>query len=79
MVKGNLKAVNIALRSTLVLQEFTNEDMALLKLIGVLLEDAQKGKVSAMYEVGRLFERGRGTAKSLESAISWYEKAPTDS
>ena len=34
MVKGNLKAVNIALRSTLVLQEFANEDMTLLKLIG---------------------------------------------
>lgn len=41
------------------------------------LELAEKGKVSAMYEVGRLYERGRGTPKSLESAASWYEKAST--
>lgn len=39
------------------------------------LEQAQNGKVKAMYEVGRLFERGRGTNKSLSSAASWYEKA----
>jgi hypothetical protein len=50
-------------------------DWGLVKRFEAQLEEAQQGKVSAMYEVGRLFERGRGTSKSLESAISWYKKA----
>lgn len=50
-------------------------DWGLVKRFEAQLADAQNGKVSAMYEVGRLFERGRGTAKSLASAANWYEKA----
>ena len=52
-----------------------NADWGLVKRFNEQLGQAQNGKVKAMYEVGRLFERGRGTAKSLTSAANWYEKA----
>jgi Sel1 repeat len=39
------------------------------------LENANQGNVSAMYEVAKLYERGRGTNVNLPSAAKWYEKA----
>ena len=39
------------------------------------MEQAKDGKVSAMFEVGRMYERGRGTNRSMSSAAQWYKKA----
>lgn len=50
-------------------------DWGQVKRFNEQLEQAKNGKVSAMYEVGRLYERGRGTDKSLTTAANWYEKA----
>ncbi len=36
---------------------------------------AQAGDASAMYEVGRMYELGRGTQPSLQKAMQWYERA----
>lgn len=39
------------------------------------LAEAREGKLSAMYEVGRMYERGRGVDIDLAKAARWYEKA----
>ena len=41
------------------------------------LDDAKAGKVKAMYAVGKLYERGRGTNIDLKLAADWYQKAAT--
>lgn len=50
-------------------------DWGLVQRFQTQLEQAQSGKVKAMYEVGRMYERGRGTGKSFDEAASWYQKA----
>ncbi len=40
-----------------------------------VMNEAQKGRVQAMYEVGRKYERGRGTGRNLQKAAEWYQKA----
>jgi hypothetical protein len=50
-------------------------DWGLVKRFKAQLEKAENGNVKAMYEVGRLYERGRGTTKNLGTAANWYEKA----
>lgn len=40
-----------------------------------VLQEAQKGKVQSMYEVGLKYERGRGTQRDMQKAAEWYEKA----
>lgn len=40
-----------------------------------VMDEAQKGRVQAMYEVGRKYERGRGTGRNLQKAAEWYRKA----
>lgn len=39
------------------------------------LKQAEVGKVSAMYETARMYERGRGTDVNFSNAAKWYEKA----
>lgn len=39
------------------------------------LVEADNGSGAAMYELGVMTERGRGTDKNIDSAINWYEKA----
>lgn len=39
------------------------------------LKLAKQGKVSAMYETARMYERGRGTETDFVAAAVWYEKA----
>jgi len=39
------------------------------------LKQAEVGKVSAMYETARMYERGRGTDLDYSKAAMWYEKA----
>ena len=39
------------------------------------LSSAKAGKLKAMYSVGKLYERGRGTNVDLKLAVEWYQKA----
>ena len=39
------------------------------------LEQAKAGDANAMYEVGYMYERGRGVDTNLSQAIHWYEQA----
>lgn len=39
------------------------------------LSSAKAGKLKAMYDVGKLYERGRGTNIDLKLAAEWYQKA----
>ncbi|HID49498.1 MAG TPA: sel1 repeat family protein, partial [Chromatiales bacterium] len=39
------------------------------------LAEARQGKLSAMYEVGRMYERGRGVDVDLGKAAQWYQQA----
>ncbi|MDH5512528.1 MAG: sel1 repeat family protein [Gammaproteobacteria bacterium] len=36
---------------------------------------AESGDVRAQYAIGRLYEKGNGVERDLETAISWYQKA----
>lgn len=40
-------------------------------------ELAANGNVKAMYDVGKLYERGRGVLKDIKKAAEWYQKAAT--
>jgi len=50
-------------------------DWALVERFNKQLNSAEKGKISAMYEVGKLYERGRGTDINLVLAANWFQKA----
>lgn len=39
------------------------------------LKDAQNGDALAMYEVGRMYERGRGTEQDMTKAAAWFQKS----
>jgi uncharacterized protein len=39
------------------------------------LKVAQSGDALAMYEIGRMYERGRGTDQNVAKAVEWYKKA----
>lgn len=39
------------------------------------LEFAQSGKIQAMYDVGKLYQRGRGVNKNINKAAEWFQKA----
>jgi TPR repeat protein len=39
------------------------------------MKAAKQGKMQAQYQVGRMLELGQGTARNLEEARYWYEKA----
>lgn len=51
------------------------EDWVLVKRFEEQQAKAKSGNPRAMYEVGRMYERGRGTAANMDKAISWFEKA----
>lgn len=36
---------------------------------------AENGDIRAQYAIGRLFEKGHGVDRNLETAINWYRKA----
>ena len=38
-------------------------------------EMAEAGKVQAMYDVGKLYQRGRGVNKNINEAAKWFQKA----
>ncbi|MDH5371280.1 MAG: sel1 repeat family protein [Gammaproteobacteria bacterium] len=51
------------------------DDWVLVDRFNRQLSAAKAGKVKAMYEVGRLYERGRGTKLDLQLATQWYQSA----
>ena len=50
-------------------------DWVLVERFEKQLAAANSGKLKAMYEVGRLYERGRGVNMNLPNATKWYKKA----
>jgi len=52
-----------------------NADYMLVERFESVRQQAQDGKVQAMFEVGRMYERGRGTAINFSRAAEWYQKA----
>ncbi len=51
------------------------DDWVLVKRFEEQMALAKGGNALAMYEVGRMYERGRGTEASMDKAVSWFEKA----
>lgn len=51
------------------------DDWVLVKRFNEQLSLAQANNPQAMYEVGRMYERGRGTPADMDQAIAWYERA----
>jgi len=50
-------------------------DWVLVERFKKQLAAANSGKLKAMYDVGRLYERGRGVNTNLNEATKWYKKA----
>ena len=51
------------------------DDWVLVDRFNRQLSSAKAGKLKAMYDVGKLYERGRGTNLNLALAVEWYQKA----
>ncbi len=51
------------------------DDWVLVKRFQEQLGKAKQGDFQAMYDVGRMYERGRGTETDINQALGWYEKA----
>ena len=50
-------------------------DWGMVQHFNKLKEMAESGKVQAMYDVGKLYERGRGVNKNRIKAAEWFQKA----
>jgi len=50
-------------------------DWGLVDRFNKILSAAEEGKVASMYDVGKLYERGRGTNLNLSLAAKWFLKA----
>ena len=50
-------------------------DWGMVDRFNKLMTLAKQGNIKAMYEVGKRYERGRGTKKSFTEAANWYQKA----
>ena len=51
------------------------DDWELVERFKKHLASAEKGNVSSMHAVGKLYERGRGTRNNMPLAVRWYQKA----
>lgn len=56
-------------------QARNGDDWVLVQRFQAQLKQAQSGDPSAMFEVARMYERGRGTKPSMSQAIHWYQRA----
>lgn len=56
-------------------QARNGDDWVLVERYQDQLELANQGKPAAMYEVGHMFELGRGVKQNMAQAIAWYRKA----
>lgn len=64
------------LLATVPLTSFANTaDWGLVQRFNKQNELALKGNIKAMYNVGKLYERGRGVDKSMTKAAEWFQKA----
>lgn len=54
---------------------FGSDDWVLTDRFKTQLKDAQNGDALAMYEVGRMYERGRGTEQDMAKAAAWFQKS----
>ena len=54
---------------------FASDDWVLTDRFKSQLKDAQTGDALAMYEVGRMYERGRGTDQDMAKAVAWFQKS----
>lgn len=54
---------------------YDGEDWVLVKYFKDNLDQAKQGDSNAMFKVGQLYERGRGTPQDINQAIGWYHKA----
>ncbi len=52
-----------------------SDDWVLEKRFKEQVAEANSGDTSAMYEVGRMYERGRGIDEDVAMAMDWYHKA----
>lgn len=52
-------------------------DWGMVQQFNKKLELAENGKIQAMYDVGKLYQRGRGVNKNINKAAGWYQKAAT--
>lgn len=69
-----LLCCTLVFSSTLVLAR-DGDDWVLVERFNDQEKKAKNGDANAMYEVGRMYERGRGTEQDLPKAVAWYEKA----
>ncbi len=51
------------------------DDWVLVDRFNRQLSAAKEGKIKAMYDVGKLYEHGRGTNLNLKLAVKWYQQA----
>lgn len=51
------------------------DDWVLVQRFQSQLKKAQTGDANAMYEVARMYERGRGTEPDIHQAMRWFEQA----
>lgn len=69
----------IALTFTLSLPVLANtSDWGMVRHFEKNTELANNGNIQAMYDLGRLYERGRGTNKNLTQAIKWFQQAASN-
>ena len=54
---------------------FDGEDWVLVKYFNEKMAKAKEGDDMAMFNVGQLYERGRGTKTDVIEAINWYKRA----
>ncbi len=52
-----------------------SDDWVLEKRFQEQMTQANNGDTQAMFEVGRMYERGRGIDEDVDAAIAWYQKA----
>lgn len=74
-VVRSLLGVCMLVAPLMVSHAFEGEDWVLVKYFNEKLEQANQGDAMAMFSVGQLYERGRGTKQDDIQAITWYERA----
>lgn len=71
----SILSVSILLVPLVSAHAFDGEDWVLVKYFNDKMAEANKGDDMAMFNVGQLYERGRGTKTDLVEAINWYKRA----
>jgi len=77
--RRNKSFVFVALFFSILLTSFTSSanigDWGMVQQFNKKLEQAQEGKIQAMYDVGNLYLRGRGVNRNAAKAAEWLQKA----